>query len=100
MSREQYQKLVTVAWERTMDVSHRQTRYYRQLLAAYIQFMVMTGLRPGEARSLRFMDVKDGYVVLQDSKTKLRKVVGIAGFGSIIGFLHDVHQALYGSDTG
>ena len=98
LSREQYQKLVTVAWERTMDVANRQTRYYRQLLAAYVQFMVMTGLRPGEARGLRFMDIKDGYIVLQDSKTKVRKVVGIAGFGSIISFLHDVHQSLYGSD--
>jgi len=98
LSPQQYQRLITTAWERTIEVPNRQTRYYRQLLAAYVQFMVMTGLRPGEARTLRFKDVKDGYVVLQESKTKIRKVVGIAGFGSLISFLGDVQQALYGDD--
>ncbi|WP_168185928.1 tyrosine-type recombinase/integrase [Magnetospirillum sp. ME-1] len=98
LSREQYQKLVAASWERSMLVPNGQTLYYRQLLAVYIQFMVMTGLRPGEARRLRFMDIKDGYVVLQESKTKVRKVVGVAGFSGIISFLHDVHQALYGRD--
>ncbi|MDO8608661.1 MAG: tyrosine-type recombinase/integrase [Phaeospirillum sp.] len=99
LSREQYQKLVAASWERSMLVPNGQTLYYRQLLAVYIQFMVMTGLRPGEARRLRFMDIKDGYVVLQESKTKVRKVVGVAGFSGIISFLHDVHQALYGRDV-
>jgi len=98
LSREQYECLARTAWERSIDSPNRQTRYYRQLLAAYIQFMVMTGLRPGEARGLRFQDVKDGYVVLQSSKTKVRKVVGVAGFGSMIGYLGDVHAALYGND--
>ncbi|CUW37512.1 putative defective integrase; Qin prophage [Magnetospirillum sp. XM-1] len=99
LSREQYQKLVAASWERSMLVPNGQTLYYRQLLAVYIQFLVMTGLRPGEARRLRFMDIKDGYVVLQESKTKVRKVVGVAGFSGIISFLHDVHQALYGRDV-
>lgn len=99
LSREQYETLVRTAWDRTMEVANRQTRYYRQLLAAYVQFMVMTGLRPGEARDLRFQDVKDGYVALRSSKTKVRKVVGVAGFGQIISFLHDVHQTIYGDDV-
>jgi len=98
LSREQYAKLVQTAWDRTVEIANKQTRYYRQLLAAYVQFMVMTGLRPGEARDLRFQDVKDGYVVLRSSKTKVRKVVGVAGFGRIISFLHDVHQATYGDE--
>lgn len=98
LSKEQYEKLVQTAWDRTVDVVNRQTRYHRQLLAAYIQFMVMTGVRPGEARDLRFQNVKDGFVVLQSSKTKVRKVVGISGFGSIISFLSDVHQAMYGAE--
>lgn len=98
LSRQQYEKLIETAFDRTMDVANRQTRYYRQLLVAYVQFMVMTGLRPGEARNVRFQDVKDGYVVLTSSKTKVRKVVGIAGFGSIVSFLHDVHQTAYGDD--
>lgn len=98
LSKEQYETLVKTAWDRAVDATNRQTRYHRQLLACYVQFMVMTGLRPGEARDLRFRDVKDGYVVLQSSKTKVRKVVGVAGFGSIISFLHDVHHDLYGGD--
>ncbi|WP_141400462.1 hypothetical protein [Magnetospirillum sp. 15-1] len=66
LSAEQYEKLVKTAWERTLATPNGQTRYYRQLLACYVQFMVLTGLRPGEARSLRFKDVKDGDIGADD----------------------------------
>lgn len=67
-------EILTTAQQRIDDTNNRKIKYDRTMLHCFISFLTATGIRQGEALSIKFKGISDDTALLTSSKTKVRDI--------------------------
>ena len=67
-------EILTTAQQRIDDANNRKIKYDRTILCLFIKFLVSTGIRTGEASSIKFNGISADTAKITSSKTKVRDI--------------------------
>lgn len=67
-------EIMTTAQQRIEEASNRKIRYDRTMLCLFLKFLVETGIRTGEASSIKFSGISADTAKITSSKTKIRDI--------------------------
>ncbi len=66
-------EILTTAKKRT-EIKNRRTKYDRTILYLFMRFLLETGCREGEVKSISFLGINNDTAQLTKSKTKIREI--------------------------
>ena len=103
---EEYRKLHTVGRAWVKKAKHGTSRWYREIAYVFVLIMCNTGMRPPEAKNLRWRDItvandKDGrdvVVIYVRGKGKERKLVAPASVGEYLERIRKIGKAIKPDD--
>ncbi|MFA5989946.1 MAG: site-specific integrase [Sphingomonas sp.] len=104
---EEYRKLHTVGRKWVREATTPQGTWYRQMCYNFILIMCNTGMRPPEAKNLRWRDIstardKDGQeilVIYVQGKGKTRKLIAPTSVGKYLDRVRDLSKATKPDDA-